>query len=311
MHLHTEYDMRLYTEKNNARHRRNIKRRRSDRTRRWFVMAIVICVVIALAAVCGVVYVTWNNFAAKKSYEQLASDSVFEDVTAAPDKETQEGLSGQDPAWDGAGAVLAVDFERLLSQNPDTVAWLHVPAADVSYPVVYHAENNDYYLHRAFDGAESAAGSIYLEHTNTPDFSDSNSFLYGHNMHDGSMFGRLRKRMLQDTAYTQEPYIYLYLPDNTVRRYLIFSCYDTTKDSDTYFTFSDDAAYDWYVNFVKTMSAQSVNNDNNADDTSSVAALAARKPILTLSTCEGASGTPNRFVVHGVLVGELNPGRGN
>ena len=57
-------------------------------------MAIVICVVIALAAVCGVVYVTWNSFAARKSYEQLASDNVFEDVTAAPDKETQEGLSG-------------------------------------------------------------------------------------------------------------------------------------------------------------------------------------------------------------------------
>ena len=83
--------------------------------------------------------------------------------------------------------------------------------------------------------------------------------------------------------------------------YPVFSCYDTTKDSDTYFTFSDDAAYDWYVNFAKTMSTQSVDNDNNADDTSSVAALGARNPILTLSTCEGTSGTPNRFVVHGVL----------
>ncbi|MBQ9512508.1 MAG: class B sortase, partial [Lachnospiraceae bacterium] len=250
-------------------------------------------------------------FAAKKSYEQLASDSVFEDVTAAPDKETQEGLSGQVSAWDGAGAVLAVDFERLLSENPDTVAWLHVPAADVSYPVVYHAENNDYYLHRAFDGAESAAGSIYLEHTNTSDFSDSNSFLYGHNMRDGSMFGQLRKRVLLDSAYTQEPYIYLYLPDNTVRRYLIFSCYDTTRDSDTYFTFSDDEAYDWYVNFAKAMSLHADDDAHNADDTSAAIAFATRNPILTLSTCEGASGTPNRFVVHGVLVGELNPGRGN
>ena len=301
--------MRLEVEKNNARHRRNIKRRRSDRTRRRFVAAVVICAMIALVAVCGVVYVLWNGFAAKEEYAQIKADSVFEAVTVTDVEEqkdrdlTHDNIDG----WDGTGAVLTVDFARLLSENPDTVAWLHIPAADVSYPVVYHAENNDYYLHRTFDGTESAAGSIYLEYSNTPDFKDCNSFIYGHNMRDGSMFGRLRKSMMQDTAYTQEPYIYLYLPDNTVRRYLIFSCYDTTRDSDTYFTFSDDEAYDWYVNYAKTLSALPDDNAESSETTSADAVMSARNPILTLSTCEGAAGTPNRFVVHGVLVGGINP----
>ena len=37
------------------------------------------------------------------------------------------------------------------------------------------------------------AGSIFMDSANTPDFSDPNTIVYGHNMKSGNMFGRLKK----------------------------------------------------------------------------------------------------------------------
>ena len=295
--------LRLDLKRNRKRHRRSIIRRRAEYNHKQFRTALIICTAFAMIAVLGLVYVFWNGFEAEKDYERLASDNVFEDVTEAANEETTEGWSGRVSAWNGTGAVLTVDFVRLLSENADTVAWLHVPAADVSYPVVHHAENNDYYLHRAFDGTDSAAGSIYLEYTNTPDFTDRHSLIYGHNMNDGSMFGSLQRSFHQkDVAEITETYFYLYLPDGSVNRYYVFSFYETDKDSDTYLTFTEDNAYDWYVHYAKTASEAG----RNADGAESYPEIfLSRPPIVTLSTCSGPSGTSGRFVIHGVLTDHL------
>ena len=95
---------------------------------------------------------------------------------------------------------------------------------------------------------------------------------------------------------------HLYLPDGSINRYRVFSFYETDKDSDTYLTFTDDNAYDWYVHYARTVSEA---GENVGDTELSPEVFLSRPPIVTLSTCSGPAGTSMRFVVHGVLDGQM------
>ena len=87
---------------------------------------------------------------------------------------------------------LAVDFESLKAINPDVKGWLYIEALDISYPVV-QGPDNDAYLHTTYEGTSNFAGSIFLDYQNQGDFSDGNTIVYGHNMKNLSMFGKLKQ----------------------------------------------------------------------------------------------------------------------
>ena len=83
-------------------------------------------------------------------------------------------------------------FLRRLFQDERCVAYLYLPDLGRGYPVM-QAEDNDYYLYRNPEGKWSINGSIFLDASSRPDFSDTAGVIYGHHMIDGSMFGRLDK----------------------------------------------------------------------------------------------------------------------
>ena len=92
---------------------------------------------------------------------------------------------------------LAVDFESLKAINPDVKGWLYIKALDISYPVV-QGPDNDTYLHPTYEGTSNFAGSIFLDYQNQDDFSDGNTIVYGHNMKNLSMFGKLKQMKEQE-----------------------------------------------------------------------------------------------------------------
>ena len=75
-------------------------------------------------------------------------------------------------------------------QSADMVGWLYMDQIGIDYPVV-QGEDNEFYLTHAYDRTEHAGGSIMMNCDNGPAFSDLNTILYGHNMKNGTMFGRL------------------------------------------------------------------------------------------------------------------------
>ena len=93
---------------------------------------------------------------------------------------------------------MPVDFEALRKVNPDIIGWIVIPGMEISYPIV-QGEDNDYYLKHTFDKAENASGCIFVEVENSPDFSDNNTFVYGHNMKNKSMFAKLNRYQEEDT----------------------------------------------------------------------------------------------------------------
>lgn len=183
---------------------------------------------------------------------------------------------------------LAIDMEMLEGMNGDFRGWLYFPAVEVSYPVV-QGEDNNYYLKHSFEGEKSNSGSIFMDCGAAPDWSDRNTFVFGHNMRDGSMFGAFKKLVDDPSLLDANPRFYLYTED-LVYTYEIFSYYMTKSDSNRYMVFTSDENYDKYTGWA-------VENSNYSFDMD----LSERPNIVSLSTCYGSAGTSRRVLIHGVL----------
>ena len=81
-------------------------------------------------------------------------------------------------------------FSQLVQYNPDTVGYLDIPGL-LSLPVTQRENDNDYYLDHNFEGAESKEGCLFLDGVNRLVPEDSCLIVYGHNMKNGAMFGKL------------------------------------------------------------------------------------------------------------------------
>lgn len=181
-----------------------------------------------------------------------------------------------------------VDFDSLKKINSDLVGWLLIDSLGISYPVV-QTDNNDYYLHKTFEKKDNFAGCLFIEYQNHSDFSDNNTIIYGHNMKNGSMFGKLRK-ILEDGVYSKDPYFWIYTEEK-VYKFHVFSARTVSVDSESYtlqFATPDD--FQSYLNEVAGKS------ELKCDQVS----VDANDKIVTLSTCTGDEST--RFVIQGKLV---------
>lgn len=203
----------------------------------WFLFfAAIFLVCVVLGA-----YSMWNYRRGDAEYEGvqklavrteeedngagMASDSsenaeTGEEEDTVPESEGDVSSSETEEAMETLADVpepapLTIDFEALLAENPDTVAWIDFPGQDVSYPIV-QSEDNSHYLEYSFEGIKSAYGAIFLDYRNQGLMNDGNTVIYGHNMKNGSMFGFLKKYREQD-YYEKYPYFDIYTPGQAYR----------------------------------------------------------------------------------------------
>ncbi len=186
---------------------------------------------------------------------------------------------------------MQIDFKSLISENKQFVGWLIVRSVGISYPVA-QADDNDYYLHHTFDGTANSNGCVFLDANNSSELTDMNSFIYGHNMKNGTMFGSLKKFYKEDGIYEIDPYFYVYTKDY-VYKYKIYSYYTVAPHSDTYSYLDTAAQYKKYEELVLGRSIKDCGVE-----------VSTHAPTLTLSTCSGSGASKKRFVVHGIKTGQ-------
>ena len=87
-----------------------------------------------------------------------------------------------------------VDFKELKKINSDVIGWIVIEGTEINYPIV-QGNNNSFYLNHSYDKKWNSLGSIFADYQSSNDFSDYNTFIYGHHTKNGSMFGELYKYM--------------------------------------------------------------------------------------------------------------------
>ena len=233
----------------------------------------------------------YDNLESSYAVEEQES----EDLDALEDDEALQSVSGKEVVKvteNGKEITVPtmsnpIDFPQLQQVNDDIVGWLRIRALDISYPVV-QGEDNDFYLHRTFEKEDNFAGCLFVNSDNSRNLTDQNTIIYGHNMKNGSMFGKLKKFREPET-FEKSKYFWMFTPD-FIYQYRIFSASVVDKTGLTYQTFYSDEEFDKWMNTA--FSSSEVENSDvevTKDDR-----------VMTLSTCTGDDAT--RFVVLGKLV---------
>lgn len=189
-----------------------------------------------------------------------------------------------------------IDFKKLQSQNPDTVAWIRFDEPKViNYPVVKSLDNQEY-LTKTFVASENKLGAIFMDMGSSADFSDRNTFIYGHNLKmGGEMFSQLTDYEKEDFV-KKHPYFYIYTPDGKQRTYQIFSAAVVRDTADNYEkNFNTDDDYAGYLQLCQSSSLYHVDTE---------VPLNPSAKIVSLSTCTNVR-DEDRFLVQGVLVEEV------
>ena len=231
-----------------------------------------------------------DNAGGSRSYEEalaIASSGTKKEPAPSETEAAEEWIPEEVTGDAHMEAMAQLDLAALRAANSDVIGWIRIPDTKIDYPIV-QGDDNDFYLGHTWQREENSVGSIFMEHRNTPDFTDYNTILYGHNMNDGSMFANL-KRYETEWFWQRHPYIYI-ATEEGVFRYEVFSAYESSTEG---------TAYGLSFHQEKTKAAfLSTAVKNSVADRNIRPKLTDR--VLTLSTCSGA-GYANRWVVHGRL----------
>lgn len=234
----------------------------------------------------------------------LAFNKSGDDVETAETAEPEEGYladakDSYDKAKDSVKEAddlfdVEIDFEGLKQTNPDVVGWIKIPGTNIDYPILQSKDQeDDYYLERTIDGQVGLPGSIYMEKYDASDFSDNVSVIYGHTLHDGTMFSELKKYREKD-FFDENPYIYIYYPEG-VKKYQNFA---SVAFDDRYlimsYAFTYDKDFEQYISDLKGCMDGNINDGLDVKFGDS---------IVTLSTCIDEF-PDQRWLVNGVLVDE-------
>ena len=252
---------------------------------------LVVGIVLIVGSLVYLGCIMWQYHKGTAEYDALKEQVFLEAEQEHPSKpaEGEETSKPQEsvPDWVSDVQVQSALLD-LAEQNPDTVGWIVFDNMDISYPVMLGTDDV-YYLDHTFSGEVNSAGSIFMEAQNHADFQDCHTILYGHNMKNLSMFGKLKNYKKQD-FYEGNEYFTIYTPD-AVLRYQIFSYYDISEDSDVYSVgFQPDQTFQ---SFVETCLRRSYYDTG--------VSVSKQDKIITLSTC---SAEGQRFVVHAKRIEE-------
>ena len=236
-----------------------------------------------------------NDYASVDEADETEDFDALEDDKTVQDLQNKQNISGKEVVTvmeNGKQITVPtmrnpIDFTELKHKNEDIVGWLRIRALVISYPVV-QGEDNDFYLHRTFEKEDNFAGCIFVNCDNSGNFTDQNTIIYGHNMKDGSMFGKLKK-FREEGVFDKSKYFWMFTPD-LIYEYRIFSATVVDKTGITYQSFFTQEDFDTLMQHAfETSVIDGSDVDVNMNDR-----------IMTLSTCTGDDAT--RFVVMGKLV---------
>lgn len=261
---------------------RNEKARKHSRIIRGIILAISVAVFIFAAYNLINIFLEYHK--ADVIYDNISQDVLDEDshtkVVIGDDEQEVE-------------VPFKYNHEALLSINPQGIGYMYIPSINCRLPMV-RGEDNDYYLTHTFNKEYSANGCLFEDYRINGGLTSSHVIIYGHNMRNGAMFGKLKS--YEDYSFwnsASNSVFYIYT-GNVIKEYKIFSCYISEAVSDTYtFNFPTLSSMREYAANMKAKSMYEAGVD-----------VSDATQVVTLSTCTNDGS--QRFIVHGMYVGEAS-----
>lgn len=263
---------------NNQDLERHLKERRKKKRRK---LAVSILLVACLAVFCfsgfQLAQLLMEYYQGGEEYQAVRELAVS--LPAGEDENIAEARA------------FSINFNALLQENPDTVAWIRFEEPSIiSYPVVKSSDNKEY-LTKTFQNGDNKLGAIFMDMRNSAPLADRNTFIYGHNMKvGGEMFSQLNQYADEDFC-REHPYFYIYTPDGKVTTCKIFAASIVDASSEYYtLDFTSDMQFQEYLNMCRSGAFYPVD-----------AEIHSQSHIVSLSTCTNVN-DEERFLLQGVVV---------
>ena len=245
----------------------------------WCKMKKCIKIILILLLLSIFIYCTYNviNYL-KNEYKNVKLNSNIQEIAI------KEVIIDNDDKTNDISPI-QVDFDKLDDVNNNIQAWIYLNDSNINYPIVQGNDNN-YYLSKTVDGDYNPNGTLFIDYRNNKDFSDPNTYIYGHNMKNDTMFGELEKYKKQE-YYNNHKEMYILTRKNQYKLE-VFAGY-TTEDGSEIYNFIGNDSNERLVELA--MSKSDFSSDVKVDY---------NDKVVVLSTCsydyENA-----RYVLIGVL----------
>lgn len=138
------------------------------------------------------------------------TDTPVQENAEKADTTTTSGSPSTDTASTNAASdlpsVILAQYADLVAQNEDMVGWISIEDTKIDYPVMSCDDDTEFYLSHDFYKNHDRHGVPFIDSSYCNIYDSDNLIVYGHNMHDGTMFADLQK--YTDAEYCQNhPYI--------------------------------------------------------------------------------------------------------
>lgn len=203
--------------------RRRVDRKRMIKAKRYrLVFIIAACAfVVMLLLYLGTLLLQYMDVKEQENLRDLYKGSVFNPSFALLDSAKAEEMPAED---------VPERFEELWKINQDLIGWIKAGDA-VDGPVVYHGDN-DYYMDHSFYQQGNTSGTIFADEKNANWETDPYVILYGHNMRNGTMFGKMN--LYRQLDYLKENPIVEFdtIHSESANAYVPFAIFDASVDAD-------------------------------------------------------------------------------
>ena len=259
----------------------NILPKKGDGVLELVRKGVCICAILVLV---GSSCVLLNDFVLTPLFGNRLADNI-DDVRKKP----------VDPSDDASiyPAGIMDSFKNLYKENRDTIGWItykstspywHEKLGNPGY-VVVQSNDNDYYLHRDFNGNDDKNGTVFMDYRckydTKEDAQNANriTILYGHNMYSGLMFANVNK-LLDSLAFAQSAPVVEFSSLFEENQYKVFAIVsnDTSEEGGETFLRTDFTDDQDFLQYIAELRLRSWYNYNDVD-------VRADDKVLMLYTC--------------------------
>jgi len=259
----------------------------------------IIIVLIFILSIVGLIIALYNIGVWKKDSDNTSKEikelQKTTEVIEVKDSinteiiEQVEEVPKFNPYWDYIKmSLIDVDFNELKKTNSSVAGWIKVNGTNINYPFV-HTKDNKYYLTHSFDKSYNTAGWVFLDYRNSKDKLSKNNILYAHGRFDNTMFGTLRKILVNGWTQNKDNHVIKMSTETENTLWQVFSVYRIPNTNDyIQVDFKDNNEFLDFAYMLLNRSQYKFETTVSKEDI-----------ILTLSTCYNDD---EKMVVHAKLI---------